>query len=85
MISQMSEVYYKAVIFVSNETYNSVLYTEAQLVFWIGSLNDSHGDRWTVDYAELHLGLVFQVLLRKGDQIKNNSYIGVMNIMIRTL
>lgn len=56
--------------FVNNLTYNSVLYTEAQLVFWVGSLNNGHGHRWTVDYAELHLGLIFQLLLRKGDIIK---------------
>lgn len=62
-------VYYTAVNFVNNATYNAILYTEPQLVFWVGSLNNGHGDRWTVDYAELHLGLVFQVLLSKGDKL----------------
>ena len=40
-------------------THDSVLYAEAQLVLGVRPLDDRHGDRGTVDDAQLHDGLVF--------------------------
>ena len=40
-------------------THYSVLYAEAQLVLGVRPLDDRHGNRGTVDDAQLHDGLVF--------------------------
>lgn len=58
LIKMKSKMIYKVTV-----TYNAVLHTEAQLKFWVRSLDYSHGDGRAMDNTELHLGLVFQILL----------------------
>lgn len=60
LIKMKSKMIYKVTV-----TYNAVLHTEAQLKFWVRSLDNCHGDRRAVNDTELHLCLVFKILLQK--------------------
>lgn len=57
-------------------TYNAVLHTEAQLILGIWPPDNRHGDRRTVDDAELHILLAFQVLRQKQNVNKSNKLRG---------